>query len=346
MPSVETVPTDPIPTGPGTDVTPVQPQEFGQPSTGPLGGALPIADAPFGYFGPHPFAPNPFLAEGYSRGGLFEPNLTRGRFQSDHAFDGFVRPMTNPILAQDPRANTFGRFIFVNNNFPGGDYPTQGGNAQFYFFQAGLALSERFEVAIQRGGFAQYGPALGADRFGGLDMAFAAKYTFYRDVENQCLAAAGLILQVPTGDADVFEGKNGGLYTPYVTYGVEFCDDWHFLATHGVQLPGNHNKNGTFFYHSLHFDRNICNVFYPFFEANYFQYTADGNLVPPPFGEGDGLANYGTQDHAWKQTLNMAGGGRFVIHDWVQFGAAYVFPVSHRKDILNNRVVVELMVRY
>lgn len=344
LPAPSTV--DPTPTGPGTDVTPVLPQEPGQPSSGPLGGALPVADAPFGYPGPHPFAPNPFLGEGYSRG-LFEPApaAARGRFMSDHAFDGFVGPVSNPVLAQDPRASTYGRVAFVNNNFPG-EYPTNGGNAQFYFFQAGLAVSERLELQFRRGGFAQYGPADFPDRFGGLDIAFGGKYTFYRCVEEQAVAAAGLIIQVPTGNADVFEGKAGGLYTPYVTYGKEFCEGWHFLGTHGVQLPGNKDQNSSFFYHSLHLDRGICNVFYPFFEVNYFQYASSGAITPPQFGEGDGLANYGTREHAWKHLLNMAGGGKINVHDCVQIGAAYVFPVSHRQDILSNRVVVELLVRY
>ena len=36
---------------------------------------------------------------------------TRGLFESDHAFDGFVEPLSNPIQSKDPRALTEIRFL-------------------------------------------------------------------------------------------------------------------------------------------------------------------------------------------------------------------------------------------
>ena len=332
-----------LPTGPGTDVTPIPPAPSSEPSSGPLGGALPVTDAPFGYLGPHPFAPNPFLGEGYSRPNYVPP--PRGRLQSDHEFDGFIRPLSNPVLAMDPRSSTYARLVFVNNNFPG-ENAFGGGNAQFYIPQVGVALTERFELMLNKMGGVHFDPFAGGNRSGGLNLSVGGKYTFYRCVEDQCIAAAGLLYETGTGSSRTFQGKNGGLITPFVTYGKEFCDDWHLLGTHGVQLPGNPNQNSTFFYHSLHLDRRFFDCFVPFAELNYFQYVREGGLVPTEFGEGDGLLNFGTTGQGWKQTLNMAGGAAVILHECVQIGAAYVFPVSGRKDILNNRIVVELQVRY
>ncbi|MFO0798427.1 MAG: hypothetical protein U0804_13200 [Gemmataceae bacterium] len=43
----------------------------------------------------------------------------RRPFESDHAFDGFINPVSNPIFAKDPRSNTWARLLYVNNNIPG-----------------------------------------------------------------------------------------------------------------------------------------------------------------------------------------------------------------------------------
>jgi hypothetical protein len=43
----------------------------------------------------------------------------RGFLQSDHAFDNFIGPITNPILSKDPRSNTYIRFLFIQNTIPG-----------------------------------------------------------------------------------------------------------------------------------------------------------------------------------------------------------------------------------
>ena len=40
---------------------------------------------------------------------------TRGLFESDHAFDGFTTPLSNPVQSKDPRSLTEARFLFMGN---------------------------------------------------------------------------------------------------------------------------------------------------------------------------------------------------------------------------------------
>lgn len=38
--------------------------------------------------------------------------------RSDHCFDDFISPMTNPVFFEDPRNLTEARFIFIHHNLP------------------------------------------------------------------------------------------------------------------------------------------------------------------------------------------------------------------------------------
>lgn len=131
---------------------------------------------------------------------LFNDCSTRAPFQSDHAFDTFIGPITNPVLAKDPRSNTYLRGLFINNNVPN-DHALGGGSAQIYALQANLALTERLSLIADKDGLARIDTAGGVNETGWLNLAAGLKYTFLRDVENQTLAAAGFQFEVPTGGA-------------------------------------------------------------------------------------------------------------------------------------------------
>lgn len=269
----------------------------------------------------------------------------RGLFESDHAFDGFTNPVSNPVLSKDPRSNTWVRFLFVNNNFPGA-HPFGGGNAQVYAMQVNVALTERLTFIADKDGYSQITPRVGSRTSGWLDLAAGLKYTLIRDVENQFLFTAGLMYEAPSGAAQVFQSQGSGIFTPFVTYGKQFADHWHFIGTHGFSFAVDPSQNSSFFYHSLHLDREIGGWFYPLVELNWFQYTQGGNLLPRAIGEGDGLLNLGTQGMNGRQLLTTAIGARFKITEGISAGAAYEFPLSNYKGILNNRVTADLVLRY
>src|SRR5262249_59512482 len=66
-----------------------------------------------------------------------------GWLQSDHCFDNFVSPVTNPFLAEDPRALTEVRPIFMIQTIPNSQPLYQGGNIEFFGMRAILAVTER-----------------------------------------------------------------------------------------------------------------------------------------------------------------------------------------------------------
>jgi hypothetical protein len=272
------------------------------------------------------------------------PAPVRKLFESDREFEGFVGPISNPVLAKDPRSNTYLRFLFINNSFPGG-HPFGGGTAQIYGIQANLALTERLSFIVDKDGIAHLNPRNGPDSTGWLNLAAGFKYAFYRNVETQTIASLGLMYEIPSGEADVFQNHGSGSLIPFVTFGKEFGGKWHYLQTSGYYVPLRANAGSSFFFNSFHIDRQI-GWFYPLAELNWFWYTSGGNRLPNAVGEGDGLLNLGTQGMANRQLVTAAIGGKAIISRYVTVGAAYEFPLTSRHDILNERITVEMIVRY
>ena len=274
-------------------------------------------------------------------GSLTSPD--RALFQSDHAFDGFVNPISNPVLSKDPRLSTWARVLFVNDNFPGSF--GGGGDAQVYAMQVNLALTERLTFIADKDGYGQISPNGGKTTQGWLDLAAGFKYVFIRDVENQFLFTGGLMYEMPSGANQVFQAQGSGIITPFVTYGKQFCEHWHIMGTEGFAAL-DPRENSSFFYSSVHLDREIGGWFYPLVEMNWFQYTRGGNVLPRSYGDGDGLLNLGAQGMAGRELLTTAIGAQFKFSENLIAGAAYEFPLSDYKGLLNNRIIVNLVFRY
>jgi hypothetical protein len=81
-------------------------------------------------------------------------------------------------------------------------------------------------------------------------------------------------------------------------------------------------------------------------ELNWFQYTDSGNLLPAAIGEGDGLLNLGTRGMSGKSLVTGAVGAKIKLSESVLAGAAYEFPLSGYEGIVNNRLTVDLTLRY
>jgi len=75
-------------------------------------------------------------------GGLIKP--------SDHCFDDFISPMTNPVFFEDPRTLTEARGIFLQHKIPAA---ALGEDAQLYAVQLRAALSERLSLIATKDGY-------------------------------------------------------------------------------------------------------------------------------------------------------------------------------------------------
>ncbi len=270
----------------------------------------------------------------------------RPLFQSDHCFDNFIGPITNPVLSKDARSLTEARFLFVQNKIDP-DHPFGGGDFQAYGLQLRLALTERLTLIADKDGYAVISPKNGPQRNGTLDLAAGLKYAFIRDVDEQFLLTGGLMYEIQSGSSEVFQSHGDGIFTVFGSTAKEYCQHTHWLNTVGYNVPVDGDANSSSLYWSTHLDYEIDGWLYPLIEANWYHWVSSGDRgLPPALGEGDGLINLGTSGVTGNDMVTVAVGGKAKLTQNIEFGAAWELPVSPRHDLLNNRLTAELIFRY
>lgn len=275
-----------------------------------------------------------------------------GWFRSDHLFDGFISPISNPFLAEDPRSLTELRPIFIYQKVPNAQRDFRGGNITFFGTQARVAITDRWSVVFNKIGFISVNPGSGS-RFGD-DTGFAElwlgpKYTFYRGEENGALAAAGLTFQLPVGSRGAFQHTGSLSLVPYVTYGQNFLRDFRFGSFNSILTTGysfgTSDQRSDYYWLSAHLDFDTANLhrFYPVAELNWIVYTGSGKALPIG-SEGRDLINFGGQAKSGLLTGTL--GGRVKITESAQLGAGFEIPLAGRKDFFRYRFTLDFILRY
>lgn len=276
-----------------------------------------------------------------------------GWFRSDHMFDGFISPVTNPFLFEDPRSLTEARPIFIYQKIPSSQPDFLGGNISYFGVQGRLALSDRWSFVFHKLGGIWINPG-SASRFDDessfAELWLGPKWTFYRGEENGILAAAGLQFQLPVGSSRAFQNTGNLSIAPYLSYAQNFLRDFqfgsfNFLANTGFAFATN-NERSSYYWLSAHLDFDVMNAhrFYPLVELNWFVVTNTGRSTPIG-AEGRDLINFGGQAGG-TGLLTGAFGGRVKITESAQLGAAFEIPFAGRRDLFRNRFTVDFILRY
>ena len=272
--------------------------------------------------------------------------------RSDHLFDGFISPVSNPFLFEDPRSLTEIRPIFIYQKLPSSQPDFKGGHIAFFGTQARVAITDRWSLVLNKFGgvSARPGDAVSSSgETGFAEIWLGPKFTFYRGEENGTVAAAGLQFQLPVGSKGVFQDTGTLSLVPYVSYGQNFLRDFRYgsfnvLASTGYAFSVN-NQRSDYYYLSGHLDFDAGNLhrFYPLVELNWVLNTTNGTSTPIG-SEGRDLINFGGQSKSG--LLTAAFGGRVKITESAQIGAAFEIPVAGRKDLFRYRFTLDFILRY
>jgi hypothetical protein len=275
-------------------------------------------------------------------GGAFGPNFLKG----DTDFPRFIYPVSNPVYAKDPRATTHVRGLYIHNTIDPNN-PLGGGNFDAAAAQVNVAVNERLTILADKDGYLWLNPGKAPSSNGFLNIGAGLKYAFIRDIENQYIMSGGFMYEIPSGDRGALSGHGDGSFAFFLINGKEFNERWHLLNTTGYNLPVNGDQNSAFFYTSFHIDYQVSCWLYPLAELNWFHYTAGGNRgIAPGLGEGDGLVNIGTSGVAGNDLVTAAFGGRAVLSEHISIGLAWEVPLSNRHDLIDNRILMDLIFRY
>ncbi len=290
------------------------------------------------------FAPSFTPPPGYVPPTNLIPDQGRGLFESDHAFDGFTTPLSNPVQSKDPRSLTEARFLFLGDWSRPSTPVIGGGTFQVYALQLRLAVTERLQLFADKDGLVRLSPKGGNSVFGLANIMAGAKYVLIRDVEDQFLFSGVIQYEAPTGYRNIFEGHGDGLLGVYGVLGKQFWDNWHFVSTFGQNIAMN-NSNSGYFMVTAHIDRRF-GKFVPFYEANWFYYNQSGRNVPGVGIEGGGLLNLGAQQVMGLNYLTNAVGFNYEFNQHVIFGVAYEYQLTTRTMLQNNILNAQLIFRY
>lgn len=275
-----------------------------------------------------------------------------GWFRSDHMFDGFISPVSNPFLAEDPRSLTELRPIFIYQQVPSTQKDFRGGNISFFGAQARVAITDRWSLVFHKIGGISVNPGNSSpfpDDVSLAELWVGPKYTFYRGEDNGAIVAGGLQFQLPIGSKSAFQDTGTLSLVPYVTYGQNFLRDFRLGSFNSILTSGysfsTNNQRSDYYFLSAHLDFDAGNGhrFYPLMELNWLLYTTGGKARPIG-AEGRDLINFGGQ--AKNGLLTGTVGGRVKITESAQFGAGFEVPLAGPKDFFRYRFTMDFILRY
>jgi hypothetical protein len=290
-------------------------------------------------------------------------------FMSDHEFDRFISPVTNPFLFEDPRSLTELRPIFMyqatpshhSPHVPGEPYHVgdvySGGDIDYLGLQARLALTERWSIVISEFGLVWSEPhnGVGAPDFhpgtGLAELRIGPKYTFLRNESCGTIGAVGLNFDVPWGDHRVHQDTGSLTLEPYVSFAQKFgassFGTFHGMATAGYNAAMDNKRSDNLFI-SLHLDYDVGNLnkVFPFIETHWFYYTVNGKAQNLDF-EGTDLFNFGSQHVSGRNEFDLAFGARYKFTECLQLGLGAQVPVTTHRHVLDEyRITFDVIFRY
>lgn len=280
-------------------------------------------------------------------GGCFDscgcalPELLLGCFcPTPCGFDDWISPMTNPVFFEDPRTLTELRGIFLQHKVPGA---AGGGDVQLYALQIRAALTDRLSLIATKDGYAVSSNPLIRD--GWADVALGLKYNLIRDYQTESLVSAGAVYELPVGSPRTLQGNGDGEFHLFVTGGTELCCDWHLLSGFGLRLPVDDQAETTSLYWSNHVDYHLGRGFYALAEFNWFHWLESGTGGIPGVSGGD-LFNFGSTGVAGNDIVTGAFGVKYKPNRLTEIGLAWENPLTERRDVMENRLTADLILRY
>jgi hypothetical protein len=287
-------------------------------------------------------------------GGLFSGG-GRNFLQSDHCFDNFASPVSNPFYFQDPRALTQIKPLLLFQEVPHKNPAFEGGDIWWYGVTGSVALTDYFSVVINKLGLITLQPHTTAHGIpsdtGFSEFSFGPQFTFYRCESTKTVLAAGLLFDLAIGSGSVLQDTGDLSLVPYLSAAQTIArtdyGSFNYMSSLGYSVSVNHDRND-FFYWSNHLDFDVLNLnkIFPMVELNWFHTTSNGRSNQFFGFNGADLINFGAGGAAGLNDLSIALGARYKFTEWLQTGFAFDIPLVNNRDLMNWRITFDVIFRY
>jgi hypothetical protein len=265
-----------------------------------------------------------------------------GMLPSDHCFDSFISPLSNPFFFEDPRSLTEVRGIFIENSLP---LAVGNGDFQFYGAQLRGRVSDRVSIIVPRIGFFNANQAGGGTPHGYLSTPIGFKYNFIRDAERQLLVSGGITYFIK-GSSDALSNFGDGDFHLFLTGGAQIFDRGHWISGTGFRLPTDTNWGTQMWYWSNQWDYEVVDGIYGLLGINWFHWMRSaGNNFTGDIA-GIDLLNLPAGNVAGTNVVTGVIGAKWKPSPHCEVGTGFEIPLTDRTDLLKNRLYADLIFRY
>ncbi len=259
---------------------------------------------------------------------------------SCRGFDDFISPMTNPVFFEDPRNLTEARFIFLNHKVP---TAAGAGDVRLYALQLRARLADNVSLIATKDGYIDSTNPLVID--GWADLSAGLKFNLVRDIPEGRMWSAGFTYEIPSGARRAQQANGDGVLNMFVSGGRRINCRAHWLTSAGWRLPLDDDANSESVYWSNHFDYQLTNKLYGLLEFNWYHWTQSGAGGVAGV-EGLDLFNLGSTGVTGNDIITAAFGGKLKPSRNSEIGLAWEFPLTQRRDIIDNRLTFDWIFRY
>jgi hypothetical protein len=261
--------------------------------------------------------------------------------------------MSNFIFFEDPRTLTEARAIFFHHELPDsiGSLGLPGGDVQLYALQLRFALSERLSVIAVKDGYIvadiDGGPLDDLLNDGWADVTAGLKYNLLRDPCAGRLLSAGFTYEIPIGSQRALQDIGDGEFHLFLTGGQRLWDgQGHYLSAVGYRIPADAEVQSTAIHWSNHFDLRLTDRMYAFTEVIWWHWTDSANTGLPLGVAGQDAFNFSSTNVTNNDLVTQSVGVKLKPGSNTELGVAYEFPVTSFEDIIDNRLQVDVILRY
>jgi hypothetical protein len=283
-------------------------------------------------------------------------------------YDGFVPPMMDPYLFEDPFITTGLSAWGIYHQFPG-DSTLRGGDLWAAAIQARIAITDRIAFIATKDGWIDFQPGLGAldhDAHGYANLGLGLKVAAIDLPKVPFILTPSLRFELTQGSRDVLQGNGEGIFIPALSAAWGW-ERFHTIGSIGAQVPINTDKNSTSLFYYLHFDYALFRYLVPFAELGGFHYVDGGNgstqvkldggteipigvaqtLLDVSHKEG-GLdyTNVGSKSLAGRDVVIGSVGLRVPVTQHLILGGAWEYPLTHARDVLKQRATLNVTVEF
>lgn len=272
-----------------------------------------------------------------------------------------IRPLSNPVLVDSADTSTYLHPIFAYHKIPGkvdttsGKVPV-GGDVELYAIALEYAFTKDFSLIAVKDGYLDFNPdkTLTPDT-GFADVGAGLKYVFHRS--EGLVASAKVVVELPVGDDEVFQGNGSGTIDPAVAV-LKQSGKLQMQATVGYIQPLDDEESASF-YDSLHLSYEIAPNLFPLVELNHLHVTDAGdgspNFMNQAAGglpsilkfEGVDIVNFGAANSDENADyVSLALGLRYRACEAADLGVAYEFPLTDEESSLTDyRITADIVWR-